>query len=221
MYNIKVTAIAAGGAFLLSILLGLIGHSGFLMAFLKALIFGGAFFGLILGICFLYNKFLIPQEDTKKTEGASVGSNLDLTVGDDLPEDDFGDYFSTDQNESQSDDPDEPEELEELEAEDSPLDQNIKEDYNRGSVDVASPNAAPSNEGMMDMGAFIPGIPGIGNDSDDEPDIPRAIPERRINDGTVEMSMGKRPEKTIDFGPDADGKKMAGAIQTLLKKDEG
>ncbi|MDR0540267.1 MAG: hypothetical protein LBG74_07180 [Spirochaetaceae bacterium] len=111
---------------------------------------------------------------------------------------------------------------------------------------AGGPKPAPSPEraeSYSDFSSFVPGMPGVekvesegsaagGFSSNSEMDsvfsginlqsgAERAAggSERggRVTVGTAEMSMGK-PKDEIDFSGH-DGKKMAGAIQTLLRKD--
>ncbi|MDR2490924.1 MAG: hypothetical protein LBD20_05925 [Spirochaetaceae bacterium] len=113
------------------------------------------------------------------------------------------------------------------------LAQNGDYSYNKtGSIinpagsESAPPQVAKTDEinGVgTDFNNFIPGMPGVnsvfpqstGDNSEDE----SGGGEGKITVGTVEMSVEK-PKQEVDLGKYKDGKKMAGAIQTMLKKDK-
>jgi hypothetical protein len=113
------------------------------------------------------------------------------------------------------------------------LEQNTDSSYNKfGSVVTPASEDSPSPQkrgaagaagAFTDFSNFVPGMPGLegvysadsgnktsGSDSSGG--------QNRLMAGTVEMSIEK-PKKEIDFG-NHDGKKMAGAIQTMLKRDD-
>jgi hypothetical protein len=257
LINPKLAAIIAGGAFFLSFLIGLFSHSGFGLIFFRALIFAVVFFGIAAGVQFVYYKFLnetaSPEgadgeegADGKKTdENKGFGENIDLV----LQDDDFTEGFSPQRGAAQNmpdnatgeknDEPalletldDDVEELEPIDDEKNgkesqavlkPLDQKTNAMYDKAGDGI-------SEESIIDdlnIGAFIPGIPGIEDIGIDPVVSGRAesvesagskTTEYARSVGTVEMSMEKMSNKALDF--DIDGQKAAGAIQTLLKKDE-
>ncbi|GMO41358.1 MAG: hypothetical protein Ta2B_21180 [Termitinemataceae bacterium] len=110
--------------------------------------------------------------------------------------------------------------LEELESE--PLDQKAKYEYHNNG-DIVSANNARDD---FDIGAFVPGLAGLDEISKTSKQQPSSQSsgggltktEYDMDSGTVEMTMEKRGGKELGF--DVDGKKAAGAIQTLLSKDE-
>jgi hypothetical protein len=233
-----VAAIVAGGATLLSLVLGLLRHVPFLVALVRALLFGGIFFGIIAAIYFLFNKFLAtpgnPEKVTPDGEAAAsgaddqLGQNFDYSVGDG----DEGDIEVQPLEDGEGEgvlplDPDDQGEEEggpaETEESFEGLEQNVDSGYT-GDEGSLLPHESTGDEAGIDMnmGAFIPGMPGVSDD-DDGPSGSESVFSPRASRGgagTVDMSVEKKADRAAKFGKDFDGKKMAGAIQTLLKKDE-
>ena len=126
-----------------------------------------------------------------------------------------------------------PSALEETLLDSGGLAQNTDYSYNKvGSFvnSVGSESAPPkvvktgeSNGVGTDFNEFIPGMPGVksvfpqGTEANLEDESSEEA--GKITVGTVEMSVEK-PKQEVDLGKYKDGKKMAGAIQTMLKKDK-
>jgi hypothetical protein len=95
------------------------------------------------------------------------------------------------------------------------LEQNNKFSYNPVGGDKES----------SDLSTFIPGFLGSTDFGQDESSLSSAPQARTPHvSKTVEVSVAKKPSRSIelsDLGQDVDGKRVASAIQTLLKKDEG
>jgi hypothetical protein len=225
-----VAGITAGGAFLLSFIFSLLGSAIFQTALTRALIFAGLFFGLVAGIYFLYDKFLQPKEGGGKDEN-QTGQNVDYSVGDGI---DWTNGNTTDNgvpgNVSNLNGADVSpiEELEELgddghsgaTHDSGGLEQIDNNKYSNERVLTESEKAdASSQKGYsVDMSAFTPeDVPKSGKPAGPER---RDTPGGALREGTVDMSVERRSGKT-ELGFEVDGKKIAGAIQTLLKKDEG
>jgi hypothetical protein len=238
-------AIAAGGAFLISLIMSLLSLTPFFAALLRALFFGGVFFGVTTGIYFIYNKFLLPAdaENTGKTEDSSaLGQNIDYTIDDNSewlampedspeysgenipPEDISGGIDDTRVDEYGGEHIEEaPSGMGEASAPEA-LEQNADYVYNKdeGLAQPAKVKEHVSSEyGFdMDMSDFVAGSSAF--DGGEYPAMADAhtTPYLGRNGGTVDMSVARKPgEANINF--DVDGKKMAGTIRTLLKKDEG
>ena len=131
-----------------------------------------------------------------------------------------------------------PSALEETLLDSGGLAQNTDYSYNKvGSVvnPVGSESAPPKvanplkdaeagapDGGITDFNGFIPGMPGVESvfpkGTEGSPRGESGGGEGKITVGTVEMSVEK-PKQEVDLGKYKDGKKMAGAIQTMLKKD--
>jgi hypothetical protein len=239
--------IVAGGAFLISFILGLFGRAPLLTVFLRALAFSGCFFGIVAGIYFLYNKFLLPVEtdEEKPDDTGRTGHNIDYTLSDD---DSWLSSFYGGENGAHEDISKiidgGAEDIQDVRnraeavganafaenpktgaSEDLPgvLEQSNDNGY---SVDRDSP--PPNDEAGvsagdgygMNMSVLVPGIPGIEDGGYSQAAATQGLPDSVINEGTVDMSVDRRAGKP-DLGFSVDGKKMAGAIQTLLKKDLG
>jgi hypothetical protein len=257
--------IVAGGAFLISFILGLCGRTPFIDTLLRALVFGASFFGIVAGIYFLYNKFLSP-EATDKLENEDDGSSvhgIDYSIGDD------GTWLNNTSNveKEASEEILEISENSDLETQEKPVENQATDDFietleagpqenydieavntdasgvedikNADSGDIAYEVLEQSNNKIynengdstltqkvddssnssfeMDMTAFMPGIPGL--ERNEQEDSPLFTPNRTaLSERTVRLSVDSKSGKS-DF--DFDREKMAGAIQTLLKKDEG
>jgi hypothetical protein len=219
--------IVAGGAFLVSFTFGIFGRTPVYMALTRALIFSGVFFGIVAGIYFIFNKFLQPMElppDKTNYDDGQLGQNIDFSLGDEdgLTDADAAPPDTASLEELQSVDMEEGSEgIPVVDSSAGVLEQISNNVYSKsGSSSLPQAAADSAVDGYnMDMGAFVPGIPGIdGNgaqkmsDYADSPDLMGA-------GGVVEMSVERNSEK--DPRLTGDAKKMAGAIQTLLKKDDG
>jgi hypothetical protein len=227
-FDPKVAAISALVAFVFSFILGLICGVGFGTVIMRAFMFAFAFF--LLGAIFnvVFDKFLANKDDFDSDDMdekvGRKGANVDLSVGDDVIfsspvdlDDGEGGAFGNDASAGSDG---------EREAfygdANAGLEQNGDIAYNgeQGSSFVAdSRNAAQGgakrDNADMDLSTFIPGMP-VSGGMDGANDA--------MSTGTVEMSVAKRPSKDIklsDLGKNVDGEKVANAIHTLLKKDEG
>jgi len=90
MFNVKISSITAGLAFILSLLIGIISGGNFPISFLRAVICGAVFFSLVAGIYILINMFLPEllqlgggqgQHEEAQEENA-MGSHVDISVED-------------------------------------------------------------------------------------------------------------------------------------------
>jgi hypothetical protein len=264
--------ISAGCAFLISLIFGLIGKAVFLIALARALIFAGLFFVLVVGIYYIYDKFLQPDANNDDTDDADevLGQNVEYSVGDDsdwggggndVPDDILGlDYTLEDPADLPSDESglheDNTDSIKSLVAgltDISPsnaalseasnaaaskgLEQIDSNEYsNNGDLtqpikaiapDKAAPKkaAASKNEDYdVDMDVFVPYTPadyGGGEAASIFQSKHTVSEDSSLRKGTVDMSLERKSgKKELDFD-NIDGKKVAGAIQTLLKKDEG
>jgi hypothetical protein len=95
MINIKLSALVSGAAFMLSLMIGLLSGAG-IVALVRALILGAAFFLVTGGAYWLIVKFL-PEllspfpEDQVVEAGAAPGTQVDISLGEEEPEPVFGD----------------------------------------------------------------------------------------------------------------------------------
>jgi hypothetical protein len=85
--NLKLCGIAAGAAFVLSLLVGTFSGGYFGISLLRALFFGVVFFILAGVIWMCINRFLpellIPREEEPLMSGLEAGSRVNISVGDD------------------------------------------------------------------------------------------------------------------------------------------
>ena len=242
MFNPVLAGIIAGGAFLISFVLGLFGKTALLTVLLRATAFSGCFFGIVAGIYFLYNKFLQPEEtdETGAESTGPIGQNIDYSVDDDgwlKGLDAVGDGVPENISKIIGDDPEEADGVQSGAGpvgEDSFVSKGTPEvlaqsddtgySVNEDSLLSRKGDGGFSKDGYdMNMSAFTAGIPGIDEDSYPQRSAATSSPNPAIpvaKEGTVDMSVERRAGKA-DLGFDADEKKMAGAIQSLLKKDLG
>jgi hypothetical protein len=250
LFNPVVAGITAGGAFLISFVFGLFGRADLPLALMRALIFAGLFFGLAAGIYFLYEKFLQPEASPEKDNG-QLGQNVDYSVGDniewsgddnrtlgDMPilesggetappvEGEYSRSMPADDSLSSNAGTNDTG-VEELIPEDSygtsnasgGVEQNDNNKYSESGGLALRENAAPfSGEGYsVNMNDFTPVTARSSESMEGKRSSAKDGASRR---GTVDMSVERKLGKE-DLGFEFDGKKIAGAIQTLLKKDEG
>jgi hypothetical protein len=243
--------IIAGGAFLVSFILGLFGKTPFLTVLLRAAAFSGCFFGIVAGIYFLYNKFLLSDEtdEEEPVDRRPIGQNIDYSLSDDNDwlnslEDSGTERTPEDVSNIGGGDVEEPQDIQ------SSAERSVMEDAFTGEEETTALKETPgvlaqsndngysvdgdgdsllpqkkagafSQDGYnMDMSVFVAGAPGTEDDSDPQKEATSSSPGPMMNEGTVDMSVERRTGKP-DLGFDVDGKKMAGAIQSLLKKDLG
>jgi hypothetical protein len=240
--------IVAGGAFLVSFIISLCVRTPFLYAALQALCFSGVFFGIVAGVYFLYDKFLSPKatEQFESAGGRQFSHSVDYSIGDDEVWLNGTDGAKTADENQNAEDFYEP--LEELSTEtgdgavpfldaahgenisgaDSDmyhevLEQSVDEVYDNSGDSVLRRNTSGSSDDGydMNMSTFIPGMPIAKDGGRQKREEPLYMPVPTLADeGPVSLSVDKiSGKKELDF--DFNRQKVAGAIQTLLKKDEG
>jgi hypothetical protein len=237
LFNLRVAFIVSGSVFLVSLVTGLLGGALFVTALLRAFVFAAVFFGIVAGIYCLYNKFLLP-DDSSGGSAPAVGRNVDYTVDDsddwfntavdtgDVPEDVHGTDGGLEQPDGAEAVGGRTEETPVPPAENDggALEQSDDKIYT-DSKTLASEKPPAASAGYafdIDMSDFTPDAP-MFSGGDEGKAVPLNAAEWRAGTGagTVDMSVARRPVDKTDLYSDADGKKMAGAIKTLLKKDEG
>ena len=221
MFNFKISGIAAGTAFVLSLVIGLFSGSGFLIPLLRALIFAIIFFALSCLIFWLLAQFLpdllsSPEDDL----GFPVsGSRVDISV--DGP---VSGAFPADNSESVDDIAGRPSAL--PKAASSLLDQEGNAGYNEeGGVD--GDLEAVSDGEAMGAGSEMPGrsrsaatLPDIGEVSENIPGSAADVENiEEIGFDSPEPRRPKSSSKKSDMG-DFNPKELAQAIQTVLKRDD-
>ena len=224
MFDFKISGIAAGAAFIFSLIIGFFSGIGMFYLFIRALIFAAVFFGLSCLIYWLITQFLPellsgPKDDLSL---GAPGSRVDISL--DGP---IVGAFPRDQSEVVDNIASRPS-IQPGNVS-SPLDQKEKTSYTKGEVSV-------DDGELMDSGDFGPAV---GLNAGLSPEIKKKDGILPDMDGLVEASSetvmgeieseapdydeprrstvsGKKPVLTGDFDP----KELAQAIQTVLKKDE-
>jgi hypothetical protein len=91
MINIKLSAVVSGGAFILSLVIGLLSGAG-VVALVRALILGAVFFLITGGAYWLVVKFLPellshpPEQPEPVAGGMEPGAQVDISLGEEEPE---------------------------------------------------------------------------------------------------------------------------------------
>ena len=213
MFNFKVSGIAAGAAFILSLLIGLVrGGIGVPMLFLRAFIFGAVFFALFCVGYWLLSQFLPELISAAEDELGfpSPGSRVDISLGDGP----IIGAFPMDSSESVDDIAGSPS----APASNSPLDQGENTQYNEQrevmdgleSITSGSLDTSPGRAGIE-----LPDMDGFAENSSDN-----------IMEGDTDLESFNTPEprrsvsgKNTEMAGDFDPKELAQAIRTVLNKE--
>ncbi|MCL1929290.1 MAG: hypothetical protein FWG07_10940 [Treponema sp.] len=221
MFNFKISGIAAGAAFVLSLVIGLFSGSGFLIPLLRALIFAIIFFALSCLVFWLLAQFIpdllsSPEDDL----GFPVsGSRVDISV--DGP---VSGAFPTDNSESVDDIAGRPATLQKTAS--LPLDQEGNTVYDGevvGDLEAVGDGESEigSGSGMFGRAGSTETIPELGGESENIPGS--AADVENTGDIGFDSSGPRRPRsssKKPDMAGDFNPKELAQAIQTVLKRDE-
>jgi hypothetical protein len=244
LYNYRAAFIISGGVCLVSLIIGLLGGAFFFAALLRALVFAGVFFGLTAGIHYLWNKFMQPSETADTGSAPVIGRNIDYTVTDD---DLFGiqvDEILPPGNASAETEDSASGGLEALLTADTGGYETVEpagasgEALEQNGDNVYIDNRAPAAETPtaakvaadyafdIDMSGFTPAMPSLGGgwEADKTVSPPGGADGSQTTNpdaGIVDMSVTRKSGTKLDMYTNADGKEMAGAIKTLLRKDEG
>jgi len=227
--NFRVSGIAAGAAFVLSLVLGLVSGTAFSVSLLRAFVFALVFFALS-GLGFwLISRYLPELLNDAEADGGGgdmddydisvPGSRVNISEGEIPIEGAFPEDDASDAVDDIAGSPSTPSSRESSlsQAEISPLDQEKKTGYNQGrdiTDDIGSlvdqgDFAEGKAEALPDMGSIGEGfVEGEGGQSMEEDDF--APPEEPLRNSS------KKPTMADDFNP----RELAKAIQTVLKKDE-
>jgi hypothetical protein len=213
VFNLRICAYAAGGAFLLSALAGLIGGADLLTIALRAGVFAAVSFGFTAGAQQLVSLFLpellgggipeSPAEDSPADEAAAperVGEQVDVSVGDEEDEG-FPQFLGSAVEEKG----------EETILAPAGLDQRTEGGYTEVQQ-VAKPSPAVAR------------TPSILGDVDVLPDL-EGFADSFVNPISVDQTNDRPEPRQVSSSSSADGgrfdpKEMAMAIQTILKRDQ-
>lgn len=215
MFNVRVSSIAAAAAFILSLLIGLIGGAGFPAVLVRALIFGASFFAFAAVSDSLISRFLPelfgseapPTSEGDAAESESPGANVDLSVGDDtdaLPV--YTRYAA-----NAADGPNAVVEEEASNLEDAGLDHGDEAGYTEPAAVFSAVQKDPAKP------------PELIGDVDDLPDL-EGLSDAFVSpidigddvEGHAPVAAASRGASSERF----DAKEMAMAIQTILKRDQ-
>jgi hypothetical protein len=272
LLDLRVALIVSGGTFLVSLITSLLGGTLFFTALLRGLIFAASFFGIVAGIYYLYNKFLLPG-GTADTDTPKVGQNVNYSVDDNgewldmrepvnvsLPPENTGlkggvldgmngpetgggpddvsgveaysipkAPYSADTGDGKVEKPPAPS----VDIDGGVLEQkgdNVYIDREASGYEelptVAKAETAASKDYVfdIDMSGFVAALPVIDGGGRNDKAVPSSSAEwskAGPGMGVVDMSVERKSNAKQGLYSDADGKEMAGAIRTLLKKDEG
>ncbi|MDR2101706.1 MAG: hypothetical protein LBP43_03970 [Treponema sp.] len=220
--NIKASAIAAGTAFFLSFLMGIIRGAALLIVLIRALVFAGIFFVIFGGIYILIRQFLpelLSGEDTEPI----LGSNVDISLED--PEDEAAAGFFAGDDQKISGEGEDSAGPEGRDASGNPmgLDQNGEDDYtNSRKEEVNSSNsgvppgesaALPPDSGSVDI------LPDLDSMERTFASSANEGAEESADYTSVKQSSTKSKSNTArgDYNP----KDLASALQTILKREKG
>jgi hypothetical protein len=227
MFNFKVSGIAAGAAFVVSLLLGLISSSGFPVLFFRALGFGVLFFILSCLIFWLVGQFMPELLSGSDDLFDAPGSRVNISVGSGPVE---GAFPSGDTDEVDSIDggsarafpgrlpvqADKNEDFSVPTAE--ALDQDDEEGYNKEGP-VSAEEVSGKETGRNSGGAEL--IPDFDTLSEAFlPDSGPESPEPVVFDMPEPKKTSSGASASRGFSGDFDPKELAQAIKTVLKKDE-
>lgn len=218
----RVSAIAAGSAFLLSVLVGVIGNVSFGVLILRAVVAAAVFGAGAIGASLVIDRYLPELKNSSSAQAdASDGAGVDIVVegDDDLQNGVFGPEIAHDASHVESEAEEGDEELGEL----SPVDQEEEESI---AEDVAE-----SGSGASDIPVNEDEVIEEVEEADDESDVVELeeaeeepgggnLPDvDSMSDSFTELPLA---EETIDDSSDSgeDPALMARAIRTVLKREE-
>jgi hypothetical protein len=237
MFDVKISAIAAVTAFIISFLLGLVSGASLPALIVRPLIFAVLFF-IIAGIVYFLVSHFLPElleeggfESLEADDALNPGSRINITEEEPAPavyaapEDDSEENLGNITDLLGRNRVSKP-----LEADFPGLDQDDKEGYNRSG---AIPADAYRNDSSMERGSAMP-EPVMASDSPDSVDVlpdldsmARAfLPDSGEDEvNTTEYSTSDSPPKRPAGGRgqkiegDFNPKELAAGIRTILKKE--
>jgi hypothetical protein len=218
LFNFKISGIAAGAAFIISMVFGLFSGSGILVLLVRALIFAALFFALTCLIIWLTAQFLPellnPPEDDLGFPLS--GSRVDISVGDDR----IGGAFPMDNSDIVDDIAGKPSTP--LKSASLPLDQMGNTGYNEESGIDSDLDAANSGKGfssgISEGGGYaetLPDMDGLTESAAADAAVPGSI-DFDSSEPRQPLSSSRKSEMAGDFNP----KELAQALRTVIKRDE-
>ena len=211
MFNFKISGFAAGIAFILSFLIGLLSRAGIPVILLRAFIFGALFFGLSILVYWLLAQFMPEIFNVSEDDLGLSGSRVDISLGDE----NFAGAFPRDNSENVDDIAGKPS----TPARTSPLDQGKNAGYNEDGIegeldagpafDSAEDGPVRAAETLPDLESIAEGTPGSATDVVN-------MGSFGYDDSKRYKTSSRKPGLEGDFNP----KELAQALRTVLKRDE-
>jgi hypothetical protein len=221
MFNFRISGIAAGAAFIVSFLLGIVNGAGFPVLLFRALGFGVLFFVLFCVVFWLLGQFVPELLSGTDDILDAPGSTVNLSVGSGpiegaFPTGDFDELDNIDARISPGRFPARDKKPDFSAPAGKALDQDGEEGYNEGagpSAEEETDKRSGRNSGEIDLvpdfdtlsEAFLP-------DSGSDTTVVFDTPEPK------KTSVGASQSQS--FGGDFNPKELAQAIRTVLKKEE-
>ncbi|MDR0448605.1 MAG: hypothetical protein LBH07_08040 [Treponema sp.] len=224
MFNFKISGIAAGAAFIFSLLIGLVSGIGFFMLLVRALVFAVVFFALS-GLVFWLVSQYIPELLTRSEDDLGIftsGSRVDINV-EDTP---IIGAFPRDNSEIVDDIDGRPSHSAKVKS--MPLDQDEVADYTEGEDSAGKTQNSPATAFISNVepevlgrsDEVLPDMEGISeNFSENENENSRD----EINSGTTFIDKPRQPaysSEKPDMLGNFDPKELAQGVQTLIKRDD-
>lgn len=206
--KVKVNGMAGGMGFVLSFIVGIISGGSFLIVLLRAFIFGACFFVFMEISQRLIGAFLPellnPDEDTSSAAYDAPGSRVDISVEDETDKE-RADLFDVSISPEQKDLASRGDAF--IAAGGGSLDQEQKKDYTQ-----------QKGGGVDDPTGFVPSVPGS---TDSVQEMAERDPFFSTNEVIPEVtsSKAKSTSRAPSMKENLDPRKMASAIQTILKQE--
>lgn len=205
-FNWKIPAVSAGGAFLLSLLVGLIGRVGFGTAILRGLMWALLFGGFAFGVDYLLRRFLPELFDAVEGETEDSERTVDITLDEENPLHEEGADTAEDIP-AAAKSADEPGEADEEGAD--PLEAGFDDD----SEEVAELEQVDETEEVADGDT-----PAEDREEDSLPSFD-AVETAFVASGAEEQD-AEQPALSIDaLGIEEDPATVARAVRTVMNKD--
>lgn len=221
-FNWKIPAVSAGGAFLLSLLVGIIGRVGFGTAILRGLLWALLFGVFAFGVDYLLRRFLPELFSSVEGEAADSERTIDITLAEENPlHEERGDVTeeipSVDEPESRQvpgGDVTKDDASDESET-------SVEEDFGDDSEEVGELEQVDEVEALND-GANIATEETLAESGETEDDLPSfdGVETEFAAPGTEEQD-AEQPAVSIDaLGIEEDPATVARAVRTFMNKDQ-
>lgn len=223
--KVRIPAIAGGATFVLFFIINIIAGNGFFTIFLRSLISGGIVFGMIMGLIFLYEKYLISELQESDVDNKAEDQNVDILLDDEKTEEapninentnNEETQFSFDSNfESTSD-------LDNIETSINEKDESMNKKSDTGNDNFSDDLTKSDSTGELNLDDISTNIgksdDGYSFDSDDTNDYSNdESSEQSIDYSEYKGGEGKTLKDKIGFDVSYDD--VAKAIRTKFKEE--